>query len=92
MKLVICGKTSTAKSIFSVTPRSKVKLVVKMLNAQESKKAAREKAQTVVAELKTMKLKEAAKKVEDSVEETLAYCYFPCEHWTRIRTTMSSRG
>ena len=26
------------------------------------------------------------KKVEDSVEETLTYCDFPYEHWTRIRT------
>ena len=39
-----------------------------------------------MAELKEMKLKEAAKKVEDSVEETLTYCDFPYEHWTRIRT------
>lgn len=33
-----------------------------------------------------MKLKEVAKKVEDGIEETLAYCDFPNEHWTRIRT------
>ena len=33
-----------------------------------------------------MKLKEAAKKVEDGIEETLTYCNFPSEHWTRIRT------
>ncbi len=33
-----------------------------------------------------MKLKEAAKKVEDGIEETLTYCDFPGEHWTRIRT------
>ena len=33
-----------------------------------------------------MKLKEAAKKLEDSIEETLTYCDFPSEHWTRIRT------
>ena len=26
------------------------------------------------------------KKVEDSIEETLTYCDFPSEHWTRIRT------
>ena len=26
------------------------------------------------------------KKIEDSVEETLTYCDFPSEHWTRIRT------
>ena len=34
---------------------------------------------------KSMKLKEAAKKVEDGIEETLTYCDFPSEHWTRIR-------
>jgi len=33
-----------------------------------------------------MKLKEAAKKVENGIEETLTYCDFPGEHWTRIRT------
>lgn len=33
-----------------------------------------------------MKLKEAAKKIEDGIEETLTYCDFPSEHWTRIRT------
>ncbi|EHO31886.1 hypothetical protein HMPREF0995_03609, partial [Lachnospiraceae bacterium 7_1_58FAA] len=33
-------------------------------------KAAREKARAVVEELCSMKLKEAAKKVEDSIEET----------------------
>lgn len=32
------------------------------------------------------KLKEAAKKIEDSVGETLTYMAFPYEHWTRIRT------
>ena len=41
---------------------------------------------TGVAELRAMKLKEAAKKVEDGIEETLTYCDFPSEHWTRIRT------
>ena len=51
-----------------------------------NKKASREKAKTVVAELKAMKLKAAAKKVEDGIEETLTYCDFPSEHWTRIRT------
>ena len=66
-----------------------MKLVAKMLkavHAQESKKAAREKAKAVVEELRSMKLKEAAKKVEDGIEETLTYCDFPSEHWTRIRT------
>ena len=43
-------------------------------------------AAIAVAELRAMKLKEAAKKVEDGIEETLTYCDFPSEHWTRIQT------
>ncbi len=77
------------RNVFSVVPKSKVKNVAKMLkaiHAQESKKAAREKAATVVAELKSMKLPEAAKKVEAGIEETLTYCDFPSEHWTKLRT------
>ena len=45
------------RSVFSVTPRPKVKLVAKMLKAihpQESQKVAREKAQTVVEELRSI--------------------------------------
>ena len=77
------------RNIFSVVPKSKVKHVAKMLkaiHAQESKKASREKAAAVVTELKFMKLSEAAKKVEAGIEETLTYCDFPSEHWTKIRT------
>jgi transposase-like protein len=77
------------RNVFSVVPKSKFKLVVKMLkaiHAQESKKATREKAKAVVAELQGLNLKEAAKKVEDGIEETLTYADFPSEHWTRIRT------
>jgi len=40
----------------------------------------------VVEDLRSMKLKESAKKVEDSIEETLTYCVFPSERWTLIRT------
>ena len=77
------------RNIFSVTPRTKVKAVAAMLkaiHAQESKEAARQKAKYVVEKLRDMKLKEAAKKVEDGIEETLTYMAFPSEHWTRIRT------
>ena len=77
------------RNVFSAVPRTKVKLVAKMLkaiHAQESKAAALAKARDVTTALQAMKLKEAAKKVEDSVEETLAYTAFPFEHWTRIRT------
>ena len=77
------------RNVFSVVPKSKVKNVAKMLkaiHAQESKKATREKAAAVAAELKSMKLPEAARKVEAGIEETLTYCDFPSEHWTKIRT------
>jgi len=58
--------------------------MLKAIHAQESKAAALAKAIDVVAALKDLKLKETAKKVEDSVEETLTYMAFPFEHWTRI--------
>lgn len=77
------------RNVFSATPRSKMKLVAKMLkaiHAQENKTAAREKAKQVAKDLRDMKLKEAAKKVEDSIEEPLSYMDFPYEHWVRIRT------
>lgn len=77
------------RNVFSVVSRSKGKVVAKMLkaiHAQESKEAAKEKARSVVAALREMKLKEAAVKVENSIEETLIYMDFPYEHWTRIRT------
>ena len=54
--------------------------MLKAIHAQERKKAAQEKAKAVVEELRSMKLKEAAPKVEDGVEETLTYCNFPNEH------------
>lgn len=50
------------------------------------RKATREKVKLVIAQLREMKLKEAAKKVQDIVEETLAYCGFHYEYWTRICT------
>ena len=45
--------------------------MLKAIHAQESKKVSREKAAAVIAELKAMKLSEAAKKVADGIEETL---------------------
>ena len=41
----------------------------------------------MISELKQMKLKEAAEKLEKGIEETLTYMAFPYEHWTKIRTT-----
>lgn len=77
------------RNVLSVVPRNKVRSVAMMLkaiHAQENKEAARRKAREVANELREMKLKAAAKKVEDSIEETLTYMDFPDQHWTRIRT------
>ncbi len=76
------------RNVFSVVSRSKVKIVAKMLkaiHAQESKASAKEKAAQVAQTLKDMKLKEAATKIENSIEEALNYMDFSFEHWTRLR-------
>ena len=46
----------------------------------------REKAASVVRELSAMRLNEAAKTVENGIEETLVHYDFPSEHWRCIRT------
>lgn len=77
------------RNVFSVTPRSKMKEVAAMLkaiHAQEDKKAAKEKAAAVASKLREMKLKEAAKKIEDSIAETLTYMDFPYAHWSKLRS------
>ena len=77
------------RNVFSVVPRGKareVSMMLKAIHAQENKKAARQKAIQVAERLREMKLKAAAKKVEDSIEETLTFMDFPSQHWTRIRT------
>ena len=63
-----------------------VTLMLKAIHAQESKEASQEKAASIAAKLREMKLLSAAKKVEESVGETLTYMDFPTEHWSRIRT------
>ena len=77
------------RNVFSVTPRKHMREVTRMLkaiHAQESKEAARKKAQDVAEKLRSMRLNEAAKKVEDGIEETLTYMDFPSQHWLKIRT------
>ena len=61
-------------------------MMLKAIHAQESKESARQKALQVAEKLREMKLRAAAKKVEDSIEETLTFMDFPSQHWTRIRT------
>ena len=77
------------RNVFSVVPHGKMRDVAAMLkaiHAQEDLESAREKAKAVAEKLRAMKLAEAAKKVDSSIEETLTYMHFPREHWTRIRT------
>lgn len=77
------------RNVFSMTPKNKMKevaMMLKAIHAQESKEAAREKAEQVVLKLREMKLLKAAQKVEDGIEETLTYMNFPYQHWSRIRT------
>ena len=77
------------RNVFTVTPKTKMKqvtLMLKAIHAQESKEAAQEKAASIATKLREMKLQSAAKKVEESVGETLTYMDFPTEHWSRIRT------
>ena len=61
--------------------------MLKAIHAQESKKAAREKAQAVAQQLWEMKLTAAAKKIETGIDETLTYMDYPAQHWNKIRTT-----
>lgn len=77
------------RNVFTKVPRKKsreVAAMLKAIHAQEDKQAALEKAKRVVEKLKGMKLPEAAKKVEESVAETLSYMDFPREHWLKIRS------
>ena len=73
----------------SSVPRNRLRevtMMLKAIHAQESKDAARRKAREVVERLHAMKLHEAAKKVEQGIEETLTYMDFPSQHWLKIRT------
>lgn len=77
------------RNVFSVTPRSKMKeaaAMLKAIHAQENKKEAKEKAERAATKLREMKLKEAAQKVEDSINETLIYMEFPVQHWLKLQT------
>ena len=77
------------RNVFSVVPRQKARGVADMLkaiHAQEDAEAAQEKAIKVIEKLRAQKLPAAAKKLEDSIHETLAYYQFPKSHWRRIRT------
>jgi putative transposase len=77
------------RNVFTVVPRGKVKhvaMMLKAIHASEDRQAAKDKADAVIKKLKAQKLHQAAKKVQDSIDETLTYYDFPDAHWRRIRT------
>ena len=77
------------RNVFTVVPKSKVKVVAAMLkaiHAQEDRAAAEDKIEAVVKKLMKMKLGQAAKLVEQGAAETLSYYAFPSQHWRSLRT------
>ena len=72
------------RNIMSSVPRNRLREVTRMLkaiHAQESRDAARRKAKEIAEQLHSMRLHEAAKKVEQGIDETLTYMSFPSQHW-----------
>ena len=77
------------RNVFSCVPSKLVPEVAAMLKAihsQEDRNACGEKARSVAAKLRKMKLRKAAELVEGAIEETLTYTIFPRQYWRRIRT------
>ena len=77
------------RNVFNAVPRKRVKDVAAMLkaiHASEDKAAARQKAEQISEKLESLRLKDAAKKVRESINETLTYYDFPQSHHIRIRT------
>ncbi|MET0068010.1 MAG: IS256 family transposase [Candidatus Thiodiazotropha sp.] len=77
------------RNVFSVVPSKHMRTVADMLkaiHACEDRTAARDKANAVIEKLRSMKLKEAANKIENAIDETLTFYGFPAQHWRRIRT------
>ena len=77
------------RNVFSHVPSAKMREVshmLKAIHAQESRQAAQDKAEAVVAELRRQRMTKAATLVEESIAETLTYSAFPDIHWRKIRT------
>ncbi len=77
------------RNIFSVVPNTKMKevtIMLKAIHASEDREAALEKAASVIEKLEKMKLRQAAQKIRENINETLSYYDFPSAHWRRIRT------
>jgi transposase-like protein len=78
------------RNVFSHVPSTKVREIshmLKAIHAQESRQAAQEKAEAVIAELRRQRLTRAAELIEERIGETLTFYAFPDSHWIKIRTT-----
>jgi putative transposase len=77
------------RNIFSVVPNAKMKevtIMLKAIHASEDREAAVGKVTAITEKLEKMKLRQAAQKIKESINETLSYYDFPSAHWRRIRT------
>ena len=77
------------RNVFSHVPTTKAREVshmLKAIHAQESREAAAEKAEAVIAELRRQRMTKAAEIVGEGVGDTLAYYAFPDSHWIKLRT------
>jgi putative transposase len=77
------------RNVFTNVPKAKaaeVAAMLKAIHAQEDREASLQKTRLVIEKLTAMKLKSAARTVEEGIGETLTYADFPREHWRKIRT------
>jgi putative transposase len=77
------------RNVLSVVPTRlmlNIATMLKAIHASEDLPAAIEKAESICVKLEGMKLKEAARKIRESIHETFSYYDFPREHRMRIRT------
>jgi putative transposase len=77
------------RNVFSLVPSGKVRDIARMLkaiHAQEDRRAAAEKMQAVISELRAQRLARAAELLEAHGDETLTYYAFPDSHWIKLRT------
>jgi len=77
------------RNVFTVVPSKHMRAVADMLkaiHACEDREAAQDKANAVIEKLTSLRLKEAAQRIQYGIAETLTYYSFPASHWRRIRT------
>ena len=77
------------RNVFSVVPSKHLRTVsdmLKAIHACEDREAALDRSRAVTKKLRAMRLKEAAARIEEGIEETLTFYSFPAPHWRRIRT------